>query len=154
LTFDILYHSYLKMAPPSITTTLATEEDASRLASIMTAGFAASDAAYPLIWRSAPEGTHDTISVKGLFTPVQKEGRVTFKAVDETDKIVGFATWNLPKEKVSEKAVDGKKGGGLPPLPGVNIELWEDKSSGPKEFYYRDVDPTKDLRRCLLKPCA
>ena len=140
------------MAPPSITTTLATEEDASRLASIMTASFAASDVAYTLIWGSAPEGTHDMISVKGLFTPVQKEGRVTFKAVDETEKIVGFATWNLPKEKVPEKAGDGEKGGGLPPLPGVNIELWEDKSSGPKEFYYRDVDPTKDIRRCILKP--
>jgi hypothetical protein len=91
------------------------------------------------------------ISVMGLFTPVQKEGRVTFKAVDETEKVVGFATWNLPKEKVPEKPGDRKKGGGLPPLPGVNIELWEDKSSGPKEFYYRDVDPTKDIRRCILK---
>jgi hypothetical protein len=88
------------MAPPSITTTLATEEDALRLASVMTAGFAASDVAYPLIWGSAPEGTHDTIAINGLFTPVQKEGRVTFKAIDET----------CPKKKSLKRQEMGRKG--------------------------------------------
>jgi hypothetical protein len=92
------------------------------------------------------------VSVKGLFTPVQKEGRVTFKAVDREGKIVGFATWSLPKKQVpvaegeEEKAKSGE--GGLPELPGVNTELWMSKLSGPKKFYERDVDPSKDI--CML----
>ncbi|KAH9210871.1 hypothetical protein DL95DRAFT_392979, partial [Leptodontidium sp. 2 PMI_412] len=92
------------MPPPSITTQLATEDDAPALASIMTAAFSAADAAYPLIWGSAAEGTHDMISIVGLFTPVQKPERVTYKAVDEeTQKVVGFATWTLPKGKLESE---------------------------------------------------
>jgi hypothetical protein len=51
---------------------------------------------------------------------VQKPDRVTIKAVDaKNEKLVGFATWNLPKEKVPEKRAVG-----FPDLPGVNMELW------------------------------
>jgi hypothetical protein len=132
------------MVSSSITTTLALESDASTLASILTAGFEAGDAAYPLIWGVAPEGMHEDISVKGLFTPVQREGRVTYKAVDSTTgNIVGFATWTLPRPKVEEEE---KKKGGLPDLPGVNMELWNDKAEGPKKSYYRDVQIDKDFR--------
>jgi hypothetical protein len=139
------------MAPPNITTVLATEEDASTLASLMTLGFSTSDAAYSLIWGGAPEGTHDIVAIKGLFSPVQKKGRVTFKAMDG-HRLVGFATWNLPKPKVEtvEETQEGEKkeetkGSGLPEIPDVNMELWGDKLDGPKRFYYRDVDPSKDI---------
>lgn len=127
---------------------LAVEENASAIASITTAAFAACDAAYPLIWGSAPEGTHDMIAEKGLFTPVQREDRVTFKAVDDANgKIVGFVTWNLPKEKVVvSQTVEEKKEAGLPDLLGVNMELWGDKVAGPRQFYDRDVDVSKDMR--------
>jgi hypothetical protein len=137
------------MSPPSISISLATEDDAQSLASIMTAAFSACDAAFPLIWGSGLKGLHDMVSMKGLFTPVQKEGRVTFKAVGREGKIVGFATWSLPKKQVpvaereEEKAKSG--GGGLPELPGVNMELWMAKLSGLKKFYERDVDPSKDM---------
>jgi hypothetical protein len=69
---------------PNITTTLA---------SIMTAAFSASDAAYQLIWSrpEAAEGIHDAVAVQGLFSPVQQEHRLTFKAMDG-EKLVGFAT--------------------------------------------------------------
>jgi hypothetical protein len=131
------------MAPPNITTTLALESDAAALASILTAGFSASDVAYPLIWGSAAPGTHDTVSVKGLFTPVQKVGRETYKAVDSVSgRIVGFATWNLPKEKAQGGAV----GGGLPEIPGVNMELWTLKAEAMKGSYSRDVQVDKDMR--------
>jgi len=133
------------MSIPNISISLATEEDAPALGSVMTAAFAASDAAYPLIWGSAPEGTHDMIAVKGLFTPVQQEGRVTFKAVDEANgRLVGFSTWNMPKEKKDEPQT-AEKAGGLPPLPGVNLELWGEKVGGPRKFYDRDVDASKDI---------
>lgn len=147
----------IKMTAPNISISLATEEDAPALASVMTAAFAGSDAAYPLIWGSAGEGTHDMVSVKGLFTPVQKEGRVTFKAVDEANgKLVGFATWNMPKEK-KEEPKTAETAGGLPPIPGVNLELWGEKVGGPRKFFDRDVDAEKDIRMffslySLLKP--
>lgn len=132
------------MAPPSITTALALDSDASTLASILTAGFVAGDAAYPLIWGAAPEGMHEDVSVKGLFSPVQKQGRVTYKAVDSTNgNIVGFATWTLPRPRVEGEE---KEKGGLPDLPGVNMELWNDKAEGPKKSYYRDVQIDKDFR--------
>ena len=139
--------------PANITTTLATEEDAPTLASLVTLGFSTSDAAYPLIWGGAPEGTHDAVALKGLFTPVQNEGRVTFKALDG-ERLVGFATWNLPKpkveivEKVEEAEKKEDKRSGFPEIPGVNTELWGDKLDGSKRFYYRDVDPSKDI--CTL----
>lgn len=57
------------MGPPNITTTLATEKDAPQIASVMTSAFAASDAAYSLIWGSAEEDTHDKVSIFGLFSP-------------------------------------------------------------------------------------
>lgn len=139
------------MSPSSIPIILATEEDAPTLASIMTAAFSASDAAYPLIWGSAPEGTHDMISVKGLFTPVQKEGRVTFKAVNTEDKIVGFVTWSLPKERKPDDGSKGKEGsGGMPDLPGVNMGLWMEKLGGPKKLFERDVDKEKDMRASFI----
>ncbi|KUJ11994.1 uncharacterized protein LY89DRAFT_688477 [Mollisia scopiformis] len=134
------------MATSNISISLATEDDAQALASVMTAAFAASDAAYPLIWGSAEEGTHDAISVKGLFTPVQKEGRITFKAVDDVSgKLVGFATWNMPKEKPVVPPQAAEKMGGLPPLPGVNLELWGAKVAGPRKFYDRDFDVYQDI---------
>lgn len=133
------------MPASNITISLAAEEDASAIASVMTAAFAASDAAYPLVWGSVAEGTHDKVAEKGLFTPVQKEGRVTFKTVDEaTGKLVGFATWVMPKEKKVEPQA-GKKEGGLPPLPGVNLELWGEKVGGTRKFSQRDVDEEKDI---------
>ena len=136
------------MPPASISTSLATEEDAPALVSVMTAAFAASDAAYPLIWGAVGDGVHDMVAVKGLFTPVQKEGRLTFKAVDtQSGKIVGLSTWNMPKAKmdVNEEAAKKEPKGGLPDIPGVNMDLWNEKVDGPKKSYYRDVDPTKDI---------
>jgi len=133
------------MVKSNINITLATEDDAPRLASLMTAGFASADAAFPLIWGSAPEGTHDMVAEKGLFTPVQKEGRLTFKALHLNEKIVGFATWSLPKLEASGSLEEARKRG-LPQLPLVNMELWEAKMVGPQEFYYRDVEQEKDMR--------
>ncbi|KAG4437286.1 hypothetical protein IFR05_007224 [Cadophora sp. M221] len=138
------------MPPPNITTHLATEDDALSLASIMTVAFSASDAAYPLIWGSAAEGTHDTISIIGLFTPVQKPERVTYKAFDEkTQKVVGFATWTLPKGKLEGEEREGEikkiDEGGLPRLPGVNVDLWMEKVGGTRAFAERDVDAEKDM---------
>ncbi|KAH7361013.1 hypothetical protein BKA65DRAFT_390619 [Rhexocercosporidium sp. MPI-PUGE-AT-0058] len=117
------------MPPPNIKLHLATEDDASSLASIMTAAFSSSDAAYPLIWGSAAQGTHDMMSIVGLFTPVQKPDRVTYKAVDEkSKKVIGFATWTLPKENLEiEEGREERGVGGLPKLPGVNVDLWMDK---------------------------
>ncbi|CZR59730.1 uncharacterized protein PAC_09624 [Phialocephala subalpina] len=135
------------MSASALSISLAAEEDASAIASLTTVAFAACDAAYPLIWGSAQEGTHDMIAEKGLFTPVQKEGRITFKAVDDASgKIVGFVTWIMPKEKVVvSQAGLGQKGIGLPDLPGVNMELWGEKVAGPRQFHDRDVDESKDM---------
>jgi hypothetical protein len=137
------------MPPATISICLATEDDAPSLASVMTTAFASSDKAYPLIWGSAKEGTHDMVTEKALFSPVQKEGRVTYKAVDtQSGRMVGFATWNMPKAKVAMSETVGKeeRKGWLPELPGVNMELWNEKAAGPKKFYERDVDPSKDIR--------
>ncbi|KAE8453020.1 hypothetical protein EG329_012207 [Mollisiaceae sp. DMI_Dod_QoI] len=142
------------MSTSNVSISLATEDDASALASVMTAAFSACDAAYPLIWGSAPEGTHEMLAEKGLFSPVQKEGRFTFKAVDETNgKLVGFATWNMPKEKVVGSQA-GEQKGGLPELPWVNMELWNEKTGRPKKFHDRDVDDSKDimLSLCFVHP--
>ncbi|KAH7417660.1 hypothetical protein BKA64DRAFT_702424 [Cadophora sp. MPI-SDFR-AT-0126] len=144
------------MLPTNTTLQLATEDDASTLASITTAAFSTSDAAYPLIWGSAPEGTHDTMCIIGLFSPVQKADRITYKAVDEdTQTVVGFATWSLPK--VLPKSEDGgskKEEGGLPPIPGVNVDLWVDKVRGTRVYSARDVDLEKDmdLTFCFVHP--
>jgi hypothetical protein len=137
------------MPPANISIYLVTEDDAPILASVMTTAFAASDRAYPLIWGSAQEGTHDMVAEKALFSPVQKEGRVTYKAVDtQSGRMVGFATWNIPKAKVAMGEAAGKeeRKGWLPELPGVNMELRNEKTAGPKQFYERDVDPSKDIR--------
>lgn len=138
--------------PPNITTSLATDQDAPTLASIMTAAFAAGDATYPLVWGAAPEGTHDNIVINGLYTPVQQEGRVTYKAVDKgTGELVGFATWSLPKVGSEDQGKEKreKKDVGLPELPGVNMELWRLKFNGMRGFRERDIDATKDMCKCF-----
>jgi hypothetical protein len=114
----------------------------------MTTSFKASDAAYPLIWGKAAEGTHEAIAVKGIFSPVQIEGRVTYKAVDSTTgRIVGFATWKL----ASPKSEGEKKGdSGLPDLPDVNMKLWNEKAEGPEGSVQRDVEVDKALSICSL----
>ncbi|KAG4416885.1 hypothetical protein IFR04_009963 [Cadophora malorum] len=141
------------MPPANTNLQLATEDDAPTLASIMTAAFSASDAAYPLIWGSAPEGTHDSMSIIGLFSPVQRSDRVTYKAVDEeAKKVVGFATWGLPKVLAKDDKERGKKEeGGLPPIPGVNVDLWMDKVGGTRVYSARDVDVEKDMGRLSSK---
>ncbi|TVY75976.1 hypothetical protein LSUE1_G007873 [Lachnellula suecica] len=138
------------MAPSSITTSLATEEDAPRLAYVMTVAFAATDTSYPLVWGSAAEGTHEKVAQIGLFSPVQKEGRVTIKAVDANEKLVGFATWGLPKDEVPTK----KEKEGLPPIPGVRVDLWEEKGNWATDPVERDVDPSKDMNLmfCFVDP--
>ncbi|TVY52976.1 hypothetical protein LCER1_G005961 [Lachnellula cervina] len=135
------------MSPPPPKIILATEEDAPALASLTTASFAASDAAYPLIWGSAPPGTHDTVSLNGLFSPVQKSDKVTLKAVHENGELVGLATWNMPKESLPVKAAGGA---GLPVIPRVNMELWNEMVMGLKGCYDRDVDLLKDICMDLL----
>ena len=136
------------MAPPNITITLATEEDARTLASVMTTAFSKSDIAYPLIWGGAGDETHAAVAVMGLFTPVQNESRVTFKALDG-ERLVGFATWNLPKAAAPKRKIGAveevKKSQGLPDIPGVNTTLWSEKVDGPKEGYYRDVEESEDI---------
>ncbi|KAL2074976.1 hypothetical protein VTL71DRAFT_8756 [Oculimacula yallundae] len=144
------------MSSTEFTTALATEDDGPALASIMTAAFSHSDAAYPLIWASADEGTHDRMCIMGLFTPVQKSDRVTYKIMDdEIQKAVGFATWTLPKESPESKDRESQeRKGGLPSLPGVNIELWMDKVGGTRGFSERDVDKAKDMELsfCFVHP--
>jgi len=83
------------MAPPNITTALATDADAPAIALVMTSSFGATDAAFALIWGASPGPKwelHDKFLTDALFTPVQKEGRVTFKAVDESGGLLGFST--------------------------------------------------------------
>jgi hypothetical protein len=133
------------MASP-FTTRLGQESDASTLSSIITDAFAANDAAYKLIWGSTTPGTHEAVATKGLFTPLQKDRRVTYVAVDASEKIVGFATWELPKEKTASAG----KGGGMPDIPGVNMALFNEKLSGLDEAKSRDFDPTKDFCKSLL----
>jgi hypothetical protein len=132
---------------PQFTTRLGQECDVDTLSSIMTDAFAATDAAYPLIWGSAAPGTHEMVATKGLFTPLQKEGQITDVAIDaSSEKIVGFATWELPKERVPE----GGKGGGMPDIPGVNMQLFNQKLGASRAARSRDVDPTKDFCKSLL----
>lgn len=77
---------------------------------------------------------------------MQRDDRVTFKAVDEDNgKVVGFVSWTLPKEQKEGEGKKEGKGGGLPPIPGVNLELWGEKVGGPRKFSDRDVDREKDL---------
>jgi hypothetical protein len=141
------------MPAPNITISLATEEDAPTLASIMTSAFSVSDAAYPLIWGRVGDEVHANVSLKGLFSPVQRETRLTFKAVSGKE-VVGFATWNLPKAnapKRTEREVEEiKKSNGLPKIPGVNTDLWGEKINGPKEAYYRDFEESEDICNGLL----
>lgn len=138
------------MHPSGITTALAAEDDAPTLASIMTSAFSVSDAAYPLIWSS--DKVHTDVAVYGLFTPVQQEHRLTFNALDG-EKIVGFATWNLPDPNAPKKALqadkkDGAKSSkGLPEIPGVNTALWNLKENGLREASGRDVEPSEDMSK-------
>lgn len=135
------------MALP-FTIRLGQEADASSLAAIMTAAFSATDPAYPLIWGGSAPGTHEMVAVKGIFSPVQKEGRVTYVAIDtSTGTVAGFTTWVLPKEKISESE---KSGGRMPDIPGVNMKLWEEKLNGTELARRRDVDPAKDFCKSLL----
>lgn len=137
-----------------MTTALAAEEDAPALASIMTAAFSASDAAYPLIWNgpAAPKGIHDVVVIKGLFSPVQKEGRLTFKAMDG-ENIVGFATWTLPKSDTPRRTHVEKRrmkprsrtSSVLPEIPGVSMALWSEMVDGLKEASDRDVELSEDI---------
>ncbi len=86
---------------------------------------------------------------------MQRENRITYKAVageGEESTIVGFVTWNLPKPKKEELGGDGKgegqakkEKGGLPSLPGVNVDLWMQKVNGTRVFSERDLDPEKDM---------
>lgn len=139
------------MASSNISIVLAEEEDAQSLAAIMTAAFSAGDAAYPLIWTSqAAEGIHDVVAVKGIFTPVQRELRVTYKAMDG-NQIVGFATWVLPDPNAPKRSArmdsrgEGKKWMGLPDIPGVNTTLWRVKQEGAWEAAERDVESSEDM---------
>lgn len=124
---------------------LATDEDGPAMASVVTAAFAACDAAYPLIWGAAPEGVHDMAVLKGMFSPAQLEWKRTFKAVDENGKVVGLATWTLPKPKPADGEEPKKGGGGLPDLPGVNMELWNAKNLDAGNFSKRDKDDYCDM---------
>lgn len=129
---------------------LAEEADAASLASIMTAAFSASDLVYPLIWSSqAAAGIHDIVAIKGLFTPVQRSLRTTYKAMDG-DQIAGFATWalpdaNAPKKTLSADAGEMKKSMGLPDIPGVNTTLWRRKQAGASAAAERDVELSEDM---------
>lgn len=137
------------MALP-FTIRLGRDSDVGSLASIITEAFVATDPAYPLIWGSTAPGTHEMVAVKGLFTPLQKEERVTYVAVDaSSDRVVGFATWVLPKKKIPETG-KGDGGGQMPAIPGVNMELWKEKLNGTEEARTRDVDPTKDFCKSPL----
>lgn len=127
----------------SFTTTLATDEDADDLASITTSAFSACDAAYPLIWAGAGDDVHKSVAKKGLFTPVQTEYRKTYKAMDG-DRIIGFATWNLPDP--SAPAAGSRSRNTLPDIPGVNTRLWNEKSQRPEGDNRRYSDGTKDMR--------
>lgn len=140
---------------PLFTVRLGQQSDVDTLSSIMTDAFAATDPAYSLIWGGTAPGTHETVTVKGLFSPLQKQGRVTYVAVDtSSDAVVGFATWDLPKTEVP----GGGSGGGLPAIPGVNMKLWDEKLNGVQWARSRDVDPAKDFCKPLfylapLLPC-
>jgi hypothetical protein len=87
------------------------------------------------------------VAVKGLLSPLQKEGQVTYVAVDtSSQKVVGFAMWNLPRQKIPA----GGKGEGMPDIPGVNIKLLDEKFNGTQKARSRDVDLTTDFCKSLL----
>lgn len=60
---------------------------------------------------------HDDFGLHGLFTPVQKPARVTYKAISEDGEVIGFVTWSLPKGNVPEPKKSAG-GGGFPEMPG------------------------------------
>jgi len=135
------------MAPSNIIISLATEDDATTLASIMTAAFAASDASYPLIWPS--DALHTEVATKGVFTPVQNQYRLTFKAIHSDSKqIVGFATWTLPEPQKEPELGTNKTSSfeELPVIPGVNMKLWREKLLGLREACDRDFVASEDMR--------
>lgn len=126
---------------------LGQETDVGNLSRIMTDAFAATDPVYPLIWGASAPGTHEMVAVKGLLSPLQKEGQVTYVAVDtSSQKVVGFAMWNLPRQKIPA----GGKGEGMPDIPGVNIKLLDEKFNGTQKARSRDVDLTTDFCKSLL----
>lgn len=130
-----------------VTVRLGEQSDVGILSSIMTDAFAATDPVYPLIWGSAAPGTHEMVAVKGLLTPLQREARVTYVAVDaSSERIVGFATWVLPRERIPEA---GKGEGGMPAIPGVNMKLLDEIFNWTEGVRSRDVDPTKDFCKSL-----
>jgi hypothetical protein len=129
------------MSVKNISTSLAMEEDAPSIASIMTVAFAASDSAYQIIWGNSSTEMHDMVALHGLLTPLQRPERVTFKAVDSSGRIVGFATWTLPK--IAPESTDREEE--LPNLPGINMELWKEKIGVSNDFYRRDVNPSNDM---------
>jgi hypothetical protein len=134
------------MAAP-FTIRLGQESDVGNLSRIMTDAFAATDPVYPLIWGTAAPGAHEMVAVKGLFSPLQNEGRVTYVAVDtSSEKVVGFATWDLPRQKIP----DSGKAGRMPDIPGVNMKLLDEKFNGTQGARRRDVDPTADFCKSLL----
>jgi hypothetical protein len=133
------------MSVPKYKVLLATDEDGPAMASVVTAAFAASDAAYPLIWGGVSKETHDMVVLKGMFSPVQREWRKTFKAVDEDGNVVGLATWTLPKPKPAEGEEVKSGGGGIPDIPGVNMELWRAKNVDGGILAKRDKDEYSDM---------
>jgi hypothetical protein len=129
-----------------MTTRLALPADTPTLAHIMTRAFSSTDTAYPLIWGSAGDEMHEQLAVNGLFTPLQREDRVTYVAVDSDGKILGFATWTLlgMKGDGGKKKEEKKEGGGMK-LEGVNLRLLGEKMEGLSGAKERDVDGGKDL---------
>lgn len=89
---------------------------------------------------------HEQLAVNGLFTPLQREDRVTYVAVDSDGKILGFATWTLlgMKGDGGKKKEEKKEGGGMK-LEGVNLRLLGEKMEGLSGAKERDVDGGKDL---------
>jgi len=131
------------MTPENITISLATDSDAPFLASVMTASFAINNPAWSLIWGEGHD-LHDKISIIGLFTPIVKPFYITYKAVDSANgRVVGFAVWTLPQEEIKKTG-----GGGMPELPGVNMDLFNAKHAGGRALSERDCDATKDM--CML----
>ncbi|TAQ90805.1 hypothetical protein B7494_g827 [Chlorociboria aeruginascens] len=109
----------------------------------MTAAFASTDQAYPLIWGSVGDKVHEDIAKLAIFTPVQKPGRVTYTAVESaTNRIVGFTIWTLLAEK-KEEAVDTS--GGVPDIPGVNMDLWRWKLASGRTAWGSKMDRSKDM---------
>ena len=132
-----------------IALSLATDDDASTLASIMEECFSTNDAIYPLIWGGAPPGTHKMVAERALFTPIQLPNRITYKAVESnTGEVIGFATWKMPHEKEApEKEKTEKRGPPMMP-EGVNTKLFMENMMIFHVSYARDMNATKDV--CML----